>query len=75
MLQYGDVMKVDFGTQVNGRIIDSAWTVAFDPQFDPLLEAVKAATNAGIAAAGIDARLGEIGAIIQVSVRCLLCYL
>jgi methionine aminopeptidase len=58
-------MKVDFGTQINGRIIDCAWTVAFDPQFDPLLEAVKAATNAGIAAAGIDARLGEIGAAIQ----------
>jgi methionine aminopeptidase len=63
--QYGDVMKVDFGTQINGRIIDCAWTVAFDPQFDPLLAAVKEATNAGIAAAGIDARLGEVGATIQ----------
>jgi methionine aminopeptidase len=40
VLQYGDVMKVDFGTQINGRIIDCAWTVAFDPQFDELLEAV-----------------------------------
>jgi methionine aminopeptidase len=59
-------MKLDFGTQINGRIIDCAFTVAFDPQFDPLLEAVRAATNAGIAAAGIDARLGEIGAEIQV---------
>ena len=65
MLQYGDVMKVDFGTQVNGRIIDCAWTVAFDPQFDELLAAVKEATNTGIAAAGVDARLGEIGAQIQ----------
>ena len=60
-------MKLDFGTQVNGRIIDCAFTVAFDPQFDPLLEAVKAATNAGLREAGIDARLGEIGAVIQVS--------
>ncbi|CAI5716819.1 unnamed protein product [Hyaloperonospora brassicae] len=65
VLSYGDVMKVDFGTHVNGRIIDSAWTVAFDPQFDPLLEAAKAATEAGIAHAGIDARLGEIGGSIQ----------
>ena len=31
-----------------GRIIDCAWTVAFDPQFDPLLEAVKEATNTGV---------------------------
>lgn len=37
VLAWGDVMKVDFGTQIAGRIIDCAWTVAFDPQFDPLL--------------------------------------
>jgi methionyl aminopeptidase len=39
-------MKIDFGTQIDGRIIDCAWTVAFNPKFDPLLEAVKAATEA-----------------------------
>ena len=27
VLQYGDVMKLDFGTQIKGRIIDSAFTV------------------------------------------------
>ena len=48
-----------------GRIIDCAYTVAFDPTFDPLLEAVKEATNAGIAAAGIDVYLNEVGEIIQ----------
>ena len=41
VLKYDDVMKVDFGTHVNGRIIDSAWTIAFNPKFDRLLEAVK----------------------------------
>jgi methionyl aminopeptidase len=65
VLQWGDVMKVDFGTQIDGRIIDCAWTVAFDPQFDPLLEAAKAATNRGVACAGIGVRLGDIGAQIQ----------
>lgn len=65
VLQYGDVMKVDFGVHVNGRIVDSAFTVAFDPQYDNLLAAVKDATNTGIRAAGIDARLGEIGGEIQ----------
>ncbi|KAJ0398894.1 hypothetical protein ATCC90586_005253 [Pythium insidiosum] len=65
VLSYGDVMKIDFGTQVDGRIIDSAFTVAFDPQFDPLLAAAKAATEQGVKSAGIDARLGEIGAAIQ----------
>jgi len=65
VLTYGDVMKVDFGTQINGRIIDCAWTVSFDPQYDELVLAVKEATNQGIKSAGIDARLGEVGADIQ----------
>lgn len=53
-------MKVDFGTQVEGRIIDCAWTVSFDPKFDPLLEAAREATNAGIRSAGIDVPLNEV---------------
>ncbi|OQR84590.1 methionine aminopeptidase [Achlya hypogyna] len=65
VLKYGDVMKIDFGTQVDGRIIDSAFTVAFDPQFDNLLAAAKAATEEGVKHSGIDARLGEIGAAIE----------
>ena len=48
VLQHGDVMKVDFGVHVNGRIVDSAWTVAFDPVYDNLLKAVQEATNTGI---------------------------
>ena len=43
-----DVMKIDYGTQINGHIIDCAFTVAFNPIFDPLLLAVKEATNEGI---------------------------
>lgn len=75
VLEPGDVMKVDFGVQIEGRIIDCAFTVVCgrnDPQydhitakFDPLLAAVKDATNTGIAEAGIDVRLGDIGAAIQ----------
>ena len=47
-LQQGDVMKVDFGAHINGRIVDSAFTMAFDPVYDPLLAAVKDATNTGV---------------------------
>lgn len=48
ILQYDDVLKVDFGVHVNGRIVDSAFTVAFNPAYDNLLAAVKAATNTGL---------------------------
>lgn len=65
ILKEEDVMKVDFGVHVNGRIVDSAFTVAFQPQYDNLLAAVKDATNTGIRLAGIDARMGEIGEGIQ----------
>lgn len=65
VLGYDDVMKVDFGTQINGRIIDSAWTVHFNPKYDALVEAVRAATNEGVKTAGIDVQLCEIGAAVQ----------
>ena len=48
VLQQGDVMKVDFGVHVKGRILDSAFTLAFDHKYDKLLEAVRAATDTGV---------------------------
>ncbi|CCE65199.1 hypothetical protein TPHA_0K00650 [Tetrapisispora phaffii CBS 4417] len=65
VLKYEDVMKVDIGVHVNGNIVDSAWTVAFDPQYDNLLTAVREATYTGIKEAGIDVRLTDVGEAIQ----------
>ncbi|KAL8812952.1 MAG: hypothetical protein Q9200_000649 [Gallowayella weberi] len=65
ILQKEDVMKVDFGVHINGRIVDSAFTMAFDPVYDNLLAAVKDATNTGVREAGIDVRMSDIGAAIQ----------
>jgi methionyl aminopeptidase len=48
VLTKSDVLKVDFGVHINGRIVDSAFTVAFDHTYDNLLTAVKEATNTGI---------------------------
>lgn len=57
--------KLDFGTHVNGWLIDSAFTIAFDPEYDNLLKAVQDATETGIREAGIDVRLCDIGDAIQ----------
>ncbi|MFQ6633857.1 hypothetical protein Gotur_010278, partial [Gossypium turneri] len=65
VLEYDDVMKLDFGTHIDGNIVDCAFTVAFNPMYDPLLEASREATNTGIKEAGIDVRLCDIGAAIQ----------
>jgi methionine aminopeptidase len=48
VLQRGDVLKVDFGVQVKGRIVDSAFTLTWEHTYDTLIEAVKAATDTGI---------------------------
>jgi len=65
VLKESDVLKVDIGLQVNGWIIDSAFTMAFDPMYDPLLQTVREATNAGVKAAGIDVRLCDVGEAIE----------
>lgn len=60
VLEYNDVCKLDFGTHVNGYITDSAFTVAFNPKYKPLLDATKEATWAGIKLAGPDTLVNEI---------------
>jgi methionyl aminopeptidase len=65
VLQYDDVLKVDFGVHIGGRIMDCAFTMAFNPRYDNLLQAVKDATNTGIRESGIDVRLCDVGAAIQ----------
>ena len=65
VLQADDVVKFDFGTHINGRIIDCAFTWYQNPKYDPLVNAVREATNTGIKEAGIDVRLCDIGEAIQ----------
>jgi len=65
VLDKDDVMKVDFGVHINGRIVDSAFTMSFNPMYDNLIAAVKDATNTGVREAGIDVRVCDIGAAIQ----------
>ncbi|KAG9019126.1 Methionine aminopeptidase 2 [Tulasnella sp. 427] len=64
-LKESDIMKVDIGVHVRGKICDSAFTIHWDHDYDPLIKAVKEATNTGVREAGIDVRVGDIGAAIQ----------
>ena len=59
------VCKIDFGIHVNGRIVDSAFTIIHNDKYQALLDASLDATNTGIKNAGIDVNLGELGEIIQ----------
>lgn len=68
-IQYNDVIKIDYGTHRNGNIIDSAFTVAFNPRYKPLLDATKAATWEGIRLAGPDARVNELSEVIKETIE------
>lgn len=65
MLGAQDICKIDFGVHVNGHIIDSAFTWTADARYDPLVSAVRAATNTAVRHAGIDVPLNEIGAAVN----------
>lgn len=68
-LTKNDVLKIDFGTHVNGYITDTAFTVAFDEKYKPLLDASKDGTWTGIKMAGVDARINEISAEIKEAIE------
>lgn len=60
-LKETDLLKIDFGTHSNGRIMDSAFTVCFDPKYLELLKASQEATKRGLEVIGIDSMVCEIG--------------
>jgi len=60
-----DVVKVDFGVHCNGYLIDSAFTLAYDEKYQPILDASREATNAAIKAAGVDVSIAELGNLIE----------
>eukprot|EP00913_Durusdinium_trenchii_P029061 g27249.t1 len=56
VLQFDDVCKLDFGVQVGGRIVDCAFTIAFNEKYDSIIEATQAGTNTGVKASAFGTR-------------------
>ncbi|TNJ28697.1 Methionine aminopeptidase [Giardia muris] len=65
VIQTDDVIKVDFGVHSNGYIIDSAFTIHFNPIFDTLAQASHEATTEAIKRAGVDVPISELGNCIE----------
>lgn len=65
VLKKDDICKVDYGVHIDGIIIDSAFTVSFNPKYDKLLEASKTSTEIALKMSGPDTILGEIGEAVQ----------
>ncbi len=80
VLSKNDIIKVDFGTEINGWIIDSAFTeygfgennilpTALGDTFDNLTACMRDATNTGIKNIGIDAPIVEWSQAIEEVMR------
>jgi methionyl aminopeptidase len=59
-----DVIDIDFGININGYTIDSAFTYTSNKKYKKLVEATKEATEVGIKKSGVDALTGEISEAI-----------
>ncbi|KAI5180078.1 methionyl aminopeptidase [Nematocida sp. AWRm80] len=69
ILQENDVLKVDFGTHIDGYIIDSAFTVAFNESHNELLKAARESVYECLKIAGPDTRLKDIGEMAEEIIR------
>lgn len=68
ILQEGDIVSVDIGTELNGFVGDSAYTFCVgevDPEVKALLKATKESLYIGIEQAVEGKRIGDIGYAIQ----------
>ncbi|CAL6009345.1 Methionine_aminopeptidase [Hexamita inflata] len=60
-----DLIKVDFGIHCNGYLVDSAFSLNWNPELDPIVQASKEATNEAIKLAGPDVLLSDLGDRIE----------
>jgi methionyl aminopeptidase len=68
VLKAGDMVSLDLGLSYNGYFVDSAVTVCVgtcDEVAEKLIKATKEATMAGIKAARVGNRIGDIGSAIE----------
>jgi len=69
VLTKDDIIKIDYGVHVKGVIIDSAFTLHFDPKYDEFINFSKSVTQYAVKLCKPDAILGEIGRDIEEYVK------
>lgn len=65
IFKYNDVVKIDYGYKYDGYIIDSAFTLIFNPVFDSLIECATDAVMSTIKMARPDILLNELSENIK----------
>jgi methionyl aminopeptidase len=65
ILKDTDILKIDYGVHKNGVIIDSAFTISFNPVYEEFINISKNLTDYAVSLCAPDAVLGDIGALIE----------
>ena len=68
-IQAGDIVKVDIGVHFEGYIADAAFSVAFNEDFEKLVEASKAALDAVIGVIRPNRETRKLGAIAEAAIK------
>lgn len=69
LLKDSDIIKIDYGIHKNGIIIDSAFTLSFNPKYDDFINISKNLTKYAVSLCGVDVILGDIGKDIEEYVK------
>ncbi len=69
IIQEGDVVKLDIGVHIDGYIADTAVSVTFDSELEPLVEASREALTKGLELIKPKANSKDIGKIIEDTIR------
>lgn len=61
----GDVVKIDVGVHISGYIADTATTLSFNPEYEPMVQAVEEVLAEAVKQVRAGVRTGDIGKIIS----------
>ena len=65
IVKLDDVIKIDYGVHIDGCIIDSAFTINLNNEYNNILKASNEAVNTIIKNIGVDSRFKELSALSQ----------
>ena len=69
IISENDIVKIDLGVHIDGYVGDTAYTVAWNSDYDQLIEASRKALDAAIALCKPGTNIKEIGAAIERTIR------
>lgn len=65
----GDVVKVDFGVHVDGYVVDTAFTLSFNVEYDAMVRAAEVMLQEALKVIKAGVKAGEVGRAVQAAAQ------